>query len=87
MSEEALSLAKAIYDKQCEYVGGDHEGQCVKMMAYCLDKHLLERDALQARIAEAIEVYAGMDGVTPITHHEVYLMRTLNLMNKALMGG
>lgn len=43
------AMAKAIYDKQCEYVGADHEKHCVYLLETALQS--FEKEIKQARDA------------------------------------
>ncbi len=47
-----LTMAKEIYQRQCEYVGVDHEGRSIEFIKRTLDSFDVEIDNLTARIAK-----------------------------------
>jgi hypothetical protein len=69
---------------------GHQKGKCDSCDLIVAEKRVAELEAkveaLEHRIHEASEVYAGMDGFTPETPQEAYRQRILQKMYDALQG-
>jgi hypothetical protein len=58
---DCKAMAKAMYQKQCEYVGRDHEGKCVEMLETAFLSFEADIHAQRAKTIEA--VLAAMDNI------------------------
>ena len=78
-----------ILEGRVEELGAEVATKAMQLsgLSYLYDETVEANARLSARIHEACEVYAGMDGFIPETAPEAYCLRIIDQVNKALLGG
>jgi hypothetical protein len=88
---DCKAMAKAMYQKQCEYVGRDHEGKCVEMLetaflSFEADIHAQRAKTIEACLAAFYEQMDLLEIASGDSGDRIVIDTCRELGGKAIIG-